>query len=50
LIDAVDEFNLSTSALIPESDTPGAALSVWDGQEFVFTQDGSWWDTAKLLW
>ena len=48
---AVEEFNLSTSSFIPETDVPGAALAVWNGNSFVFTQNGdSWWDTAKLLW
>jgi prenylcysteine oxidase/farnesylcysteine lyase len=52
LNDAVKEFNLSTSDFIPESKVPGAALAVWNGQEFVVTQEGSssWWDIAKLLW
>jgi prenylcysteine oxidase/farnesylcysteine lyase len=52
LNDAVKEFNLSTSEFIPDSRVPGAALAVWNGQEFVVTQEGggSWWDTAKLLW
>lgn len=52
LNDAVEKFNLSTSDFIPESEIPGAALAVWNGEEFVVTQNSgsSWWDTAKLLW
>ena len=52
LNDAVEEFNLSTSDFLPDSKVPGAALGVWDGNEFVVTMNGdsSWWDTAKILW
>ena len=51
LNDAVKEFNLSTSGFIPGSEVPGAALAVWNGHEFVITQEGGgWWDIAKLLW
>lgn len=53
LVDAVKEFDLSTSAFRSiDEETPGAALAVWDGKNLVFTQEneGSWWDTAKILW
>lgn len=52
LNDAVEEFNLSVNDLHSTADIPGAALAVWDGEKFVFVQEGSygWWDTAKLLW
>ncbi|KAK5172802.1 uncharacterized protein LTR77_002922 [Saxophila tyrrhenica] len=48
---AVETFNLSTRQE-SSAGVPGAALAVWDGQEFVFVQEGNygWWDTAKLLW
>ena len=52
LVDAVKEFNLSTTPLIPETPVPGAALAIWDGEELVLTQEGTniWFDNAKLLW
>lgn len=53
LVDAVEAFNLSTSAYSTTSeDIPGAALGIWDGKTFVFTQEteGGWWDTAKLFY
>lgn len=54
LVDAVEEFNLSTAAFksSEEAQIPGPALAVWDGERFVVTmQSGSgWWNTAKLLW
>lgn len=50
LVNATKEFNLSTAGFIPETEIPGPALSVWDGEELILTQEGGWWDTAKLLW
>ena len=56
LVDAAKEFNLSTSPGISgtsDDTVPGAALAIWNGQEFVVTQSGSstrWWDIAKLFW
>lgn len=52
LNDAVKEFNLSTDSLRPAAKIPGAALSVWNGEKFVFVQEGNygWWDSAKLFW
>lgn len=53
LVDAVQHFNLSTSSFSKRSEeAPGAALGIWDGKTFVFTQDneGGWWDTAKMFY
>ena len=52
LVNATKEFNLSTTPFIPETDVPGPALAVWNGEEFVLSQNGenNWWDMAKLLW
>lgn len=55
LVDAAREFNLSTSTFSDDQDDkyskiPGDALAVWDGREFVITQNGKWWDYAKLFW
>lgn len=51
LVDAAEEFNLSTSGL-RELRTDGPILGIWNGKDFVYTQTagGSWWDTAKLFW
>ncbi|EMD00247.1 hypothetical protein BAUCODRAFT_371035 [Baudoinia panamericana UAMH 10762] len=54
LVDAVNEFNLSTGSMIASLEhIPGAALAVWDGKDFAFVQDRestTWWDTARMLW
>ena len=52
LVNATKEFNLSTTPFIPDTDIPGPALAVWNGQSLILTQSGgnSWWDMAKLLW
>lgn len=53
LVDAVKAFNLSTASFSKRGDdVPGAALAIWDGKTFVFTQDseGGWWDTAKMFY
>lgn len=53
LVDAVEAFNLSTSSFNTKSDDiPGAALGIWDGKTFIFTQQNErgWWDTAKLFY
>jgi len=53
LVDAVKEFGLSTSAFESiDDDVPGASLSIWNGKDFVLTQqeEGSWWENAKILW
>ncbi|SMQ55000.1 unnamed protein product [Zymoseptoria tritici ST99CH_3D7] len=50
LVDAVDEFDLSTKAFQGKSNVPGADLAVWDGEEIKITQNGGWWDFAKLWW
>ncbi|KAK4542383.1 hypothetical protein LTR36_006840 [Oleoguttula mirabilis] len=53
MVDAVKEFKLSTGSFRAANDEiPGASLAVWDGRNFVVTQEseGGWWDIAKLLW
>lgn len=53
LVDAVKAFNLSTASFTKRGeDVPGAALGIWDGKSFVFTQEneGGWWDTAKMFY
>ncbi|KAM0715785.1 hypothetical protein Q7P37_008299 [Cladosporium fusiforme] len=53
LVDAVKAFNLSTASFSKRGeDVPGAALGVWDGKTFVFTQEneGGWWDYAKMFY
>ncbi|KAK6443009.1 hypothetical protein LTR95_000722 [Oleoguttula sp. CCFEE 5521] len=55
LFEAAKAFNLTTSSASlssRSSDIPGPALGIWDGQQFVVTQnnEGGWWDTAKLLY
>ncbi|KAF2170702.1 hypothetical protein M409DRAFT_64331 [Zasmidium cellare ATCC 36951] len=55
LVDAVRDFNLSTSTFSSDQDDkyskiPGDALAVWDGKDIVITQNGKWWDYAKLFW
>ncbi|KJX94274.1 prenylcysteine lyase like protein [Zymoseptoria brevis] len=50
LVDAVDEFDLSTASFREKSNVPGADLAVWDGEEIKITQNGGWWDFAKLWW
>lgn len=53
MVDAVREFNLSTGAFrAAHAEVPGASLAVWDGRDFIVTQEseGGWWDIAKLLW
>ncbi|KAH9845209.1 putative prenylcysteine lyase [Teratosphaeria destructans] len=56
LVDAVQEFNLSSDGLTPgsrlEGDIPGPSFGVWDGKKLVYTQRGeSWWrELARLFW
>jgi len=52
LNDAVKGFNLSTRGRQSNTTVPGAALGIWNGEKFVFVQEGnySWWDSAKILW
>ena len=37
---------------IRELSTEGPVLGIWNGKDFIYTQNsgGSWWDTAKLFW
>jgi prenylcysteine oxidase/farnesylcysteine lyase len=53
LVDAVNDFNLSTSSLKRDEPNGGPALGVWDGQVFRLIQNSSafgWFDLAKLFW
>jgi len=54
LVDAIDEFNLSSSEpdiMVATDDSNAPALGIFDGAQFVYTmQGGSWWDIAKLGW
>ena len=53
LVDAVKEFNLSTNAFREsdsKKDIPGDELAIWNGEEIVLSQNGNWWDYAKLFW
>ncbi|KAI2627736.1 prenylcysteine oxidase [Hypoxylon sp. NC1633] len=50
LYNATKEFNLTTTD--PGTDEKGL-LGVWDGKQFVYTQDSEswgWWNLAKLFW
>lgn len=53
LVDAVKTFNLSTSSFSTRGEgIPGPDIGVWNGKQFVFTQnnEGGWWDSAKLFY
>jgi prenylcysteine oxidase/farnesylcysteine lyase len=53
LVDAVHEFNLSTSSLKREESNGSPALGVWDGEVFRLIQKSDafgWFDLAKLFW
>ena len=55
LVSAANELNLTLKSSRGTSRNRPfpAKLGIWDGQKFVFVQDGndhSWWNTAKLLW
>jgi len=56
LVDAVKQFNLSTTSNLHASidakgkKIPGPSLAVWNGKEIVLTQNGGWFDLAKLFW
>ncbi|KAF2758159.1 Prenylcysteine oxidase [Pseudovirgaria hyperparasitica] len=54
MVEAAQAFNLTAtklSSVKPPSGTSNAPeLGVWNGEEFVFEQTGSWWDVPKLLW
>lgn len=50
LFNATQEFNLTLEE--PESATDDL-LGIWNGENFVFTQDShswDWWNLAKLFW
>jgi prenylcysteine oxidase/farnesylcysteine lyase len=54
LVNASDKFKLERQNAmdrVPPGYT-GPALGIWNGEEFVYTQDahGGWWDYAKLFW
>lgn len=53
LVNAVKEFNLSTSSFSSRISTDGPELGIWDGVRFRFTEqseDSTWWTGAKLAW
>lgn len=54
LVNAVDEFGLSvTSDDGAQPDDAPQVLGIWNGEEFVFTQnedDYSWLNAAKIIW
>jgi len=53
LASAVTEFNLSTATNSETRRTksiPGASLAIWDGQKILITQNGGYWDYARLWW
>jgi len=54
LVDAIDEFNLSSSEpdmMVATDGSNAPALGFFDGTQFVYTIQGdSWWDIAKLGW
>lgn len=56
LVNAVADFGLSIKEDEPRDPSDGgfpSVLGVWNGQEFVFTQNDdsySWWNAAKIIW
>ena len=54
LVSAAEKFGLKLSKKTEEKvDGRASGLGVWNGKEFVFTQDGEtwkWWLIGKLLW
>lgn len=54
LVNAVAEFNLSTEDdEITQPDSAPSVLGIWNGEEFVFTQDDdsyAWWNVIKIIW
>lgn len=53
LSSAVADFNLSTSSISEIRQTrsiPGPSLAIWDGQKILLTQNGGYWDYARLWW
>ncbi|KAG8908357.1 hypothetical protein FRB99_007284 [Tulasnella sp. 403] len=46
LFRAVEEFGLNTTNLADEDDDMG----IWDGNQFLVTLNGGWWDNVKILW
>ncbi|KAF6766488.1 Prenylcysteine lyase-domain-containing protein [Ephemerocybe angulata] len=43
---ASEEFNLTRRTFKDEDYETG----IWDGEQFILTFGGSWWDTLKVLW
>ncbi|TFK30726.1 hypothetical protein FA15DRAFT_690376 [Coprinopsis marcescibilis] len=43
---ATDEFNLARRDFNDED----YETTIWDGENFIFTFNGGWWDTLKILW
>jgi len=56
LVHAVNTLNLSTTDDDEDGDDGRQVLGIWNGKEFVYTQDlvagrwKSWWNTAKLFY
>ncbi|CAK4032297.1 prenylcysteine lyase [Lecanosticta acicola] len=52
LVEAVKEFNFSTNAFREASKKkiPGDEVAIWNGDKFVLSLNGYWWDLAKLFW
>jgi len=56
LVHAINTFNLSTTDDDEDGDDGRQVLGIWNGKEFVYTQDlvagrwKSWWNTAKLFY
>lgn len=53
LMKATEQFGLELTRLTAladdiESTRPG--LGVWNGEEFVFEETGSYWDSMKAIW
>ncbi|KAF5355736.1 hypothetical protein D9756_004026 [Leucocoprinus leucothites] len=43
---ASDEFNLTLKDFAEDN----GAMGIWDGEKVVFTFEGGWWGTVKVLW
>lgn len=54
LMKATEKFGLELTRLTSLADKVESAtrpgLGVWDGEEFVFEETGSYWDSMKAIW
>lgn len=53
LIKAAEKFGLKLTrltALADEVTSTRPGLGVWDGQDFLFEETGSYWDSMKAIW